>query len=256
MNGSRQFAWKLLSDIRVGRPAAPCDIAICPPFTYIDLCASALSGTNVRIGAQSVSEHEDGAHTGDISASMLIDAGCQYVLIGHSERRALHTESDDVIARKTRQAVACGLSPIVCVGESWAERRLDLTHTVLARQVRAVADALLSRGQLTQLTIAYEPVWAIGSGVTATPTIAQDAHAFIRACLNDYSPTAAQHVRILYGGSLKPENAAQLLAMPDIDGGLVGGASLDARQFLSIIEAAAMADRLNQDCQLALASNS
>jgi len=238
MNGSRQTVLELLGTIGAGSKAAGCEVAICPPFVYLDLCNLVLSATDIALGAQDMSEHASGARTGEVSAAMLTDFRCRYVLLGHSERRTSHGESDETVARKTLQAIGAGLSPIVCVGETWEERQAGRTYDVLARQIHVVADALNSSGQLMSLTVAYEPVWAIGSGVTATASLAQDAHAFIRQCLARHSATASQRVRILYGGSMKPDNAAELLAMPDIDGGLIGGASLNASQFLSIIDAA------------------
>jgi triosephosphate isomerase len=206
---------------------------------YLDLCDVVLSATDIALGAQDISEHASGARTGDVSATMLADFRCRYVLLGHSERRTAHAECDDTVARKTLRAMSAGLTPIVCVGETWDERQSGGTYDVLSRQIRVVADALADSEHLMCLTVAYEPVWAIGSGVTATARLAQEAHAFIRQCLTRYSATASQHVRILYGGSMKPDNASELLSMPDIDGGLIGGASLDAQQFLSIVDAAA-----------------
>jgi len=239
MNGSRQTVRDLLEAIGARSKTLGCDVAICPPFVYLDLCDLVLSATDIALGAQNLSEHANGARTGEVSATMLTDFRCRYVLLGHSERRTSHGECDETVARKALQAVAAGLGPIVCVGETREERQAGRTYEVLSRQVRVVADILADSGHLASLTVAYEPVWAIGSGVTATASVAQDAHAFIRQCLATYSTTAAQRVRILYGGSMKPDNAADLLAMPDIDGGLIGGASLDARQFLSIVDAAA-----------------
>ncbi|WP_322401091.1 triose-phosphate isomerase [Massilia luteola] len=238
MNGSRQTVRELLGVIGARSKALGCEVAICPPFVYLDLCDVVLSATGIKLGAQDLSEHANGARTGDVSAAMLTDFRCRYVLLGHSERRASHGECDEAVARKALQAITAGLSPIVCVGETWEERQSDSTHDVLSRQIRVVADVLARSGQLMALTVAYEPVWAIGSGVTATADVAQDAHAFIRRCLAGYSASIAQSVRILYGGSMKPENAAALLAMPDIDGGLIGGASLNAQQFLSIADVA------------------
>lgn len=239
MNGSRQTVLELLGAIGARTARPECDVAICPPFVYLDLCERVLSATAIALGAQDLSEHANGARTGEVSAAMLADLGCRHVLLGHSERRTSRGECDDTVARKTLRALAAGLSPIVCVGETWDERMSGRTCDVLSRQIRAVADALTDSEHLMSLTVAYEPVWAIGTGVTASATVAQQAHAFIRQSLARYSATASQRVRILYGGSMKPDNAPELLAMPDIDGGLIGGASLDARQFLSIVDAAA-----------------
>lgn len=238
MNGSRRTLIPLLTGLRANVRTSGCDVAVCVPFPYLDLCATGLSGSVLRLGAQDVSEHPDGAHTGDVSTAMLHDFGCRYVLVGHSERRTAHHEDDVVVACKTQRALSEGLTPIVCVGETWEERGYGRTHAVLTRQVRAVT-AGLARDQLARLVIAYEPVWAIGTGMTATPAMAQDAHATIRACLAEYCPDAAQQVRILYGGSMVPDNAGELLAMPDIDGGLIGGASLDAGRFVAIVNKAA-----------------
>jgi triosephosphate isomerase len=237
MNGSRWMLQPLLAGMRENVRTSGCDVAVCVPFPYLDLCATGLADTAVGLGAQDVSEHPDGAHTGDVSTSMLRDFGCRYVLVGHSERRTAHHEDDDVVARKTRRALTEGFVPIVCVGETWEERGYGRTHTVLARQVRASTAGLLPE-QLARLVIAYEPVWAIGTGMTATPAMALDAHTTIRKCVAESSLDAAAQVRILYGGSMRPDNAVELLAMPDIDGGLVGGASLDAGQFVAIVEAA------------------
>ncbi|KGF80913.1 triosephosphate isomerase [Massilia sp. JS1662] len=237
MNGSRRTLIPLLTGLRANVPTSGCDVAVCVPFPYLDLCSVGLSGSVIKLGAQDLSEHADGAHTGDVSTEMLRDFGCRYVLVGHSERRVAHHEGDDVVVRKMQRAMSEGLQPIVCVGETWEERGYGHTHTVLTRQVSAVA-AGLAQDQLARLIIAYEPVWAIGTGMTATPAMAQDAHATIRRCLAGYSTSAARRVPILYGGSMKPDNAGELLAMPDIDGGLVGGASLDAAQFVAIVEEA------------------
>jgi triosephosphate isomerase len=237
MNGSRRTVIPLLAGLRASVRTSDCDVAVCVPFPYLDLCATGLAGTSIGLGAQDVSEHPDGARTGDVSTAMLRDFGCRYVLVGHSERRTAHHEDDEVVARKTRHALAEGFTPIVCVGETWEDRGYGRTHAVLTRQVRAVV-AGLAPDQLAHLIVAYEPVWAIGTGMTATPAMAQDAHATLRACLAEYCTEAAQQVRILYGGSMVPDNAGELLAMPDIDGGLVGGASLDAGRFVAIADEA------------------
>ncbi|PQO98803.1 triose-phosphate isomerase [Massilia phosphatilytica] len=249
MNGSRQTVRALLGAVGARSKTLGCEVVVCPPFVYLDLCDVVLSATDIALGAQDISEHASGARTGDVSATMLADFHCRYVLLGHSERRTCHGECDDTVARKALQAVAAGLSPIVCVGETREERQTGRTYEVLSRQTGVVADALADGGHLMSLTVAYEPVWAIGSGVTATASVAQDAHAFIRQCLARYSATASQRVRILYGGSMKPDNAAELLAMPDIDGGLIGGASLDAQQFLSIVDAAAGLEAVQQETE-------
>jgi triosephosphate isomerase len=237
MNGSRRTVADLLATIAASTRHAGCDVAVCPPFAYLDMCANGISGTAIAIGAQDVSEHTAGAYTGEVSAPMLREFGCRYVLVGHSERRQYHGESDDTVARKTKRVMSEGLFPVLCVGETWAERQYGHTRTVLQQQIRA-AVAGLDLDQLPKLIVAYEPVWAIGTGMTASPGMAQDAHRTIRDALAEYCPGAAQQIRILYGGSMKPENAGEMLDMPDIDGGLVGGASLDAGQFCAIVSAA------------------
>jgi triosephosphate isomerase len=183
-----------------------------------------------------VSAHERGAFTGEVSAEMLLDFGCSYVIVGHSERRSYHAESDEFIAQKAHRALASGLTPIVCVGETLKEREQGATDAVVARQLAPVLNVV--GGQMASVVIAYEPVWAIGTGKTATPEMAQQVHARIRAILAERDAESAQQIRILYGGSMKPENAKDLLAMPDIDGGLIGGASLNASDFLAIAHAA------------------
>jgi triosephosphate isomerase len=185
-----------------------------------------------------VSAHDAGAYTGEVSAAMLKDFDCAYVIVGHSERRAYHGESDEMVGRKAARAVAAGLIPIVCVGETLAEREAGQTEQVVQRQLEAVL-AQLAGNDLEKLVVAYEPVWAIGTGKTATPQMAQDVHAFLRGRIAARDPQAASGIQILYGGSMKPDNAAELLAMADIDGGLIGGAALKATDFLAIVRAAA-----------------
>jgi triosephosphate isomerase (TIM) len=203
------------------------DVAVCPPFVSLSAAVQALSGTDIAVAAQNVHWAADGAYTGEVSAPMLFELGVYGAIVGHSERRQLFGESDEGVARRTHAALEAGLWVIACVGESAEERESGETELVLKVQTQAIADAV---GQHDQLTIAYEPVWAIGTGNTATPDQAQEAHAFIRSLLD---------VPILYGGSVKPENAAELLAQPDIDGALVGGASLDVASFSAICKAAA-----------------
>jgi triosephosphate isomerase len=238
MNGSLASNAALLEGIKAGLGQAGCDIAVCAPAPYLTQCQQLLSGTLIAWGAQDVSEHESGAYTGEVAASMLTDFACRYVILGHSERRAYHGESDELVGRKAVRALSHGLIPIVCVGETLEEREAGQTETVVGRQLDAVLAAIGAAG-LANLVIAYEPVWAIGTGKTATPQMAQDVHAFLRSRMNTVDAQAAQGVRILYGGSMKPDNAAELLAMADIDGGLIGGAALKAGDFLSIIRAAA-----------------
>jgi triosephosphate isomerase len=195
-----------------------------------------LSGSAIAWGAQDISRHESGAYTGEISGAMLRDFECRYVIIGHSERRAYHGETSELVAQKTVSALKAGLSPIVCVGETLDQREAGQTDTVVGQQIDAVLK-LVSIQDLARIVIAYEPVWAIGTGKTATPQMAQDVHVTVRALLAKVNPDAAEKVQILYGGSMKPDNAKELLVMPDIDGGLIGGAALKAADFLAIIHA-------------------
>ncbi|WP_151446900.1 triose-phosphate isomerase [Lacisediminimonas profundi] len=236
MNGSLAANAVLLTGIRSGMGEARCEVAVCVPAPYLAQCRDALAGSPVRWGGQDVSVHESGAYTGEVSASMLLDFGSRYVIVGHSERRSYHREDDDMVAAKALRAVAAGLVPIVCVGETLQEREQGQTESTVTRQLDAVL-AALSVEQVTRIVVAYEPVWAIGTGKTATPEMAQEVHGLLRSRLNQKSPAAAEVVPILYGGSMKPDNAAELLAMPDIDGGLIGGAALKALDFLSIIRA-------------------
>jgi triosephosphate isomerase len=238
MNGSRSSNAARLADLRrsVGDGVR---VAICAPHPYLSQCAALLEGSHIELGAQDVSAHQGGAYTGEVSATMLLDMGCRYVLVGHSERRTYHGETDILVAEKALRALEAGLRPIVCVGETLEEREQGLTHDVLERQVSAVT-SLLPRAKLADIVLAYEPVWAIGTGRTATPEMAQEAHAVIRALLSGVDGTVADAVSILYGGSMKADNAAALLVMPDIDGGLVGGASLNPADFVPITRAAAV----------------
>jgi triosephosphate isomerase len=190
----------------------------------------------VAWGGQDLSLHESGAYTGEVSGAMLRDFGCQFVIVGHSERRSLHGETDAIVAGKALQALACGLTPIVCVGETLEEREAGHTDSVVSRQLKAVLDVLGQ--QLGKIVVAYEPVWAIGTGKTATPEMAQQVHAQLRRLLVGADAIAGNGVRLLYGGSMKPDNARDLLAMADIDGGLIGGASLRAEDFLAIARSA------------------
>jgi triosephosphate isomerase len=237
MNGSKADATALLRGILDGAGAlTKVDIAVCPPFPYLYLAEQLLAGSNVVWGSQDVSREAGGAFTGQTSAAMLTDFGCRYAIVGHSERRQLNGETDALIARKYAQAVAAGLTPILCVGETLEERESGKTEEVVANHV----DGILNLGGVDAFSkgvIAYEPVWAIGTGVTATPEQAEDVHAFIRQRIAAQNADIADGLRILYGGSMKPGNAAELLAKPDIDGGLIGGASLKADDFLAICQA-------------------
>ncbi len=217
--------------------ATETDVVLCPPFTDLTAVAAAIAGTPVKLGGQNLHWEEKGAFTGEISAAMLISAGCTYVIIGHSERRQYFGETDETVNLKVKAALKAGLIPILCVGETLAERQSDETAVVVERQVRAALDGL-SDAQVAGLVIAYEPVWAIGTGVVATTAQAQEVHALIRTLVGKlYNVQVAAALRIQYGGSMKPDNAGQLLAQEDIDGGLIGGASLDARSFLDIVYA-------------------
>jgi triosephosphate isomerase len=213
-------------------------MVLCPPFPYLSQADARLRGTRIELGAQSLNAHESGAHTGEVSATMLMDLNCRYVLIGHSERRSLYGETDADTAQKFAAAKAAGLIPVLCVGETLSQRQNGTTEAVVARQLLAVIDAL-GIETLRGTVIAYEPVWAIGTGETATPEQAQAVHAFIRRSLAEQSARIADQVPLLYGGSVKADNAAALLAQPDINGALVGGASLDAAAFAAICQAAA-----------------
>ena len=222
------------------RARAALEVLVCPAFVHIERLAKLLDGAGgagVVLGAQNLSEHESGAYTGEVSAPMLQELGCRYVLVGHSERRLVFRESDERIAAKLRAAAAVALIPVLCIGETLDERRANRTEAVLGRQLDAVAPVLSGLGAAA-FAVAYEPVWAIGTGETATPEQAQQAHAFVRARLDGLPGLRAAAVRIVYGGSVKPDNAARLFAMDDVDGALVGGASLNAPDFARICEAA------------------
>ena len=214
------------------------DVALCPPLVYLRSVKDALDASNVSLGAQNVYHEDKGAFTGETSCQMLKDIGCTYVIIGHSERRHIMGETDEMINRKIKAAICGGLLPIFCVGELLEEREANKTDAVLTRQVKAGL-AGLTAGKIAAITIAYEPVWAIGTGKTATTQQAQQAHEFIRNLLSEmYDADLAEQIRIQYGGSVKPDNAAELMAQKDVDGSLVGGASLKADDFVAIIEAA------------------
>jgi len=233
---ARAFCEALLPEVEERGEGA--EVVICPPYLALPLVAQLCEGTGVGVAAQNMYYEESGAYTGEVSAAMLLDAGAGGVILGHSERRQLFGESDEALARKLPVALAAGLLPILCVGESETERESDETDRVLRRQV----DAALSRvddAQLAEVVIAYEPIWAIGTGKTATPDQAQEACSFIRALVANRDKAAAEQVRVVYGGSCKPDNAAELLALEDVDGALVGGASLDPGDFAAIVEAAA-----------------
>jgi triosephosphate isomerase len=238
LNGSLASIEELVGGIKAGLgDVSNAAVAVCPPFVYLSHVRTLLDGAPVALGAQDVADVEAGAYTGEVSAPMLKEMGCEYVIVGHSERRSLYGESDDFTARKFAAARKSGLKPILCVGELLEEREQGVTEEVVARQLDAVID-LEGVGALADGVIAYEPVWAIGTGKTATPEQAQDVHAFIRGRIAERDAAVAEKVQILYGGSMKPDNAAELVGQPDIDGGLIGGASLEAADFLAICKAA------------------
>jgi triosephosphate isomerase len=238
MHGSRADNAALLDALMHGQQAdLHADVLVCPPFVYLWEAARLLKATNVLLGAQSVCAEPVGAFTGEVSASMLKDVGCQYVVVGHSERRAIYKEDDALVARKFVAAQSQGLTPILCVGETLEEREQGRTFKVIERQLRAVLE-VTGIAAFTKAVVAYEPVWAIGTGKNASAEQAQEVHAFIRGELTGRDATIAVAVRILYGGSVKAANAAEIFAMPDVDGGLVGGASLKADEFLKICAAA------------------
>jgi triosephosphate isomerase (TIM) len=216
----------------------PADVGLCVPFTALDLCVERLRGSGVLVAAQNMHQAEDGAYTGEVSAAMLTELGVDAVVLGHSERREYNCEVDRALQEKVPAALAAGLQPILCVGESEEERERGETERKLRHQVQEALDKV-EADRLADVVIAYEPIWAIGTGRVATPDQAQEAIAFVRALVGDRSNPAADRVRVLYGGSVKPDNAGEILAEPDIDGALVGGASLDPDGFARIVAAAA-----------------
>lgn len=237
MNGSKESIKALLDGILQGMSAVDkTEVAVCPPFVYLQQVADHLQGSAVRWGAQNLSKEAPGAFTGEIAAAMLNDFNCTYAIVGHSERRSLYGETDQLVAEKFAVARKAGLTPILCVGELFEEREAGQTEAVVARQLDAVI-ALEGVAALGASVVAYEPVWAIGTGKTATPQQAQDVHAFIRARIAEQDAGIAEKIRILYGGSVKGSNAKELFGMADIDGGLIGGASLKAEEFLAICSA-------------------
>lgn len=236
MHGSLAENAALLAALK---PAlAGIDAVVCVPFPYLAQAQAELAGTSIAWGAQNVSEQAKGAFTGEVSASMLLDFGCKYVIVGHSERRSLYGETDQLVASKYMAAQAAGLTPILCVGESLEERESGVTEAVVARQLDAVI-AAAGVNSLSKAVVAYEPVWAIGTGKTASPEQAQAVHAFIRGKIAALDAAVADQLVIQYGGSVKAANAAELMIQPDIDGGLIGGASLVAGEFVAICRAAA-----------------
>jgi len=239
MNGDSASNARLLAGVLASLPARDnVEVLVCPPFPYLAAARAQLGDYNVALGAQSVSQFSAGAYTGEVAPGMLVDTGCAYVIVGHSERRALYGETNEVVAAKFSAAQVAGLTPILCVGETLDERDAGETEAVIGAQLDAVIDSA-GIGGFASAVIAYEPVWAIGTGKTAGPQQAQDVHRYIRGRVAGKDPDMAAAVRILYGGSVKGDNAAGLFAMADIDGGLIGGASLDAAEFLAIVRAAA-----------------
>jgi triosephosphate isomerase len=238
MNGTKASVERLLAGMLAGIAGIQrSEVAVCPPFPFLAMAEQALSGSAVRLGGQNVCTEEGGAFTGEVSATMLAEFGCRYVICGHSERRALYGEDDAIIARKLAAAHGKGVRPILCVGETREERERGDTDKVIADQLDGIVDRA-GIATFGVIDLAYEPVWAIGTGMTASPEQAQEVHAFIRNRLASHDPLIAQQIRILYGGSMKASNAPELLAQPDIDGGLIGGASLNAEEFLAIARAA------------------
>lgn len=235
MNGNAASSKALIDALLGGLNRPACDIVVCVPAPYLALAQVACAGSAIELGAQDVSQHESGAYTGEYAAAMLKDFGVRYALVGHSERRQYHGETDQVVAAKAQRALGSGITPVVCVGETLAEREAGQTEIVVKRQLAAVVHAVAHC--VSEIVVAYEPVWAIGTGKTASPSQAQAVHALLRSQLQAAS-AKADRIRIIYGGSMNAANAQELLAQPDIDGGLVGGASLKAPDFLSIVAAA------------------
>lgn len=236
---------KSLDEITSSRTVPELEVGVLPSFPYLDIMARELAATCCRVGAQDLSPHEAGAFTGEVSGAMLAEFGCVWVLVGHSERRTLHGETDALIATKLVAALRAGLKPVLCVGEMLGEREAGITNDVVRHQLTTVL-AAIDTPSLARVIVAYEPVWAIGSGRTATPEAVQQVHEFLRSLVSAWDATVGAAMPILYGGSVKAESAADLFAMPDVDGGLVGGASLDALEFAAIVRAAA----LNQSTDL------
>ncbi|MFW1676495.1 triose-phosphate isomerase [Pontibacter sp. JAM-7] len=237
MNGTTESIQQLLDGLVTGCQAGNSEVLVCPPSIYLAQVASRLATTDITWGAQNVSQHASGAYTGEVSPAMLVDLGCQYVIVGHSERRALYAESDVLVAEKFSAALAAGVKPILCVGETLEEREQGATLDVIQRQLQAVV-SYAGIADFADAVVAYEPVWAIGTGKTATAEQAQEVHQAIRAQLAEADSGIAAGCRIVYGGSVNAGNAAELFAKPDVDGGLVGGASLKANEFITICQAA------------------
>lgn len=236
MNGSSSSVSELIDGIKAGVSAANAEVVVCPPFIYLPTVASSIADTDIHLGAQNMCDQDSGAFTGEVAGPMLKDVGCEYVIIGHSERRALYGETDKITAVKYATALKNNLKPIFCIGETLEEREQGITEQVVGRQIDAILDES-GVASLANAVLAYEPVWAIGTGKTASPDQAQEVHAFIRSKIAGQDAAIADGLRILYGGSMNPGNAAELRSQPDIDGGLIGGASLKADDFLAICTA-------------------
>lgn len=237
MNGTKSTVTTLLQGLKQGLQPGRASVLVCAPFPYLSLVAEELSGKTIQWGAQNASEHASGAYTGEVSMDMLKDFGCTHVILGHSERRALYGEQDDVVAEKFCAALEAGLTPILCVGETLDQREAGETMAVVEQQLMAVVNKA-GISAMAKAVLAYEPVWAIGTGKTASPEQAQEVHHALRQRLAQEDGVVADGLSILYGGSVKASNAAELFACADIDGGLIGGASLDAEEFIAICQAA------------------
>lgn len=236
MHGSQQMVTNLLTEM-LKKQTPSVKLLVFPPYPYLSQAAEILTGSNIGLGAQDCSQADEGAYTGEVSVTMLADLGVSHVLLGHSERRQYHAESDAQVLEKAKRVLAANLVPIVCIGETLEQREAGDTDKVVLQQLTSILQGL-SLDQLKKVIVAYEPVWAIGTGLTATPEQAQKVHALLRSAIAKADKDLAAGMLLLYGGSMKPDNAASLLEMPDIDGGLIGGASLDADQFLAIGKAA------------------
>ena len=246
MNGSIEMAESLVDSIAAGRPDSGADVLVIPPFPYLDRLSRRAADVGLGLGAQDLSAHGSGAYTGEVSGGMLADVGAGFVLVGHSERREMHGETDEIVAAKFEAAAFAGLKPVLCVGENREQRDAGETESVVRRQIEGIV-ARCGASALAGAVIAYEPVWAIGTGLVATRQQAQSVHAFIRALLARHDVILARQIKILYGGSMKPQNAAELLACEDIDGGLIGGASLNADEFVAIIAASIATSAADDD---------
>ena len=238
MNGNREKSKSLLTGILAGvGQDTKVDVGVCPPFVYLPFIGDALKGSSVLLGSQNVADQDEGAYTGEVSALMLKELGCSIAIVGHSERRLIYGESSALVAARYVKAIQHGLTPILCIGETLEEREAARTFDVIGEQLDAVLNSA-GVASLAKAVIAYEPVWAIGTGKTASTEQAQEVHAWIRARISELDASVAENLQILYGGSVKPDNASALFSMPDIDGGLIGGAALDAASFLKICHSA------------------